>query len=314
MIRVLMFDLGGTLVDDQLKPLPHVPDALAAIAALRCADGKPLRSCLVSDYTMAPPQATVAQVRALFREYLAQLDQTGLRTWFEPVARRITLSTHAGRRKPAAAVFSKALARLQSKATLAECLLITENAAHAAAVRQKLGMQALLYGGAGTPAADFCDWRQAPALVAARLGLAAEAEPHQRVRDRLLALGVEPETIETAAAGRLRIRGRVWQPLAVPGHPELDGLCVAVPVDGECGPGPEGDAELVKLAQPGAKELAETTAFVHQLAEQGQIAGPAKGGAARGPSRGSLPGQASHAVETDAQGRRRLVRKRFSAF
>jgi FMN phosphatase YigB (HAD superfamily) len=49
MIRVVIFDLGMTLIDGNRRPYPHVEDALRAIARLRTADGKPLRSCLVSD-------------------------------------------------------------------------------------------------------------------------------------------------------------------------------------------------------------------------------------------------------------------------
>src|SRR5262249_19065641 len=58
MIRVVMFDLGGTLVDNDRRPFPHITDALTAIVAFKTADGKPLRSCLVSDYTMPEPPAT----------------------------------------------------------------------------------------------------------------------------------------------------------------------------------------------------------------------------------------------------------------
>ncbi len=85
MIRVVMFDLGMTLVDGERHPFPHVTDALTAIADFKTGDGKPLRSCLVSDFTMPTKPVTDAKVTALFEEYLAILDQTGLRRFFEPV-------------------------------------------------------------------------------------------------------------------------------------------------------------------------------------------------------------------------------------
>ncbi len=85
MLRIVLFDLGATLVDEQRRPFPHVPEALAAIAALRTADGRPLRSGLVSDFDLPAPPPTAAKVRALFEQYLALLETTGLRPAFEPV-------------------------------------------------------------------------------------------------------------------------------------------------------------------------------------------------------------------------------------
>ena len=94
-----MLDLGETLVHGN-EVLPHVSEALAAIAGMRTADGAPVESCLVSDYTMPSPPVTPAKIAAIFDEYLSLLVDFGLKELFEPVERRITLSTHAGYRKP----------------------------------------------------------------------------------------------------------------------------------------------------------------------------------------------------------------------
>ena len=51
MIRVLMFDLGMTLLDANDRPFPHVTDALSALAS------RPVKSCLISDFDMTPPRA-----------------------------------------------------------------------------------------------------------------------------------------------------------------------------------------------------------------------------------------------------------------
>ena len=128
MIRVVMFDLGETLVDANRRPFPHVREALTALGGFRTADSGPLSSCLVSDYTMVVPPITRDKIRPVFEEYIAILDATALREFFEPVDERVTLSTHVGVGKPDRAVFEMALHRLRSKATLQECLFITENA------------------------------------------------------------------------------------------------------------------------------------------------------------------------------------------
>ena len=61
MIRVLILDLGGTLVAGE-SALPHVPEALAALDELDGATGEPLDVVLVSDFHAAwhGPQALAA--------------------------------------------------------------------------------------------------------------------------------------------------------------------------------------------------------------------------------------------------------------
>jgi hypothetical protein len=134
-----------------------VAEALSALAELDSSTGQPLKMALVSDFSRAEPP-TPAGVQARFDEYLAILGRAGLRALFEPVDKRVTLSTHAGVRKPDRRVYEMALRRLGSSADLADCLSITENAAHVAACRA-LGMRALQFG------VDFDDWSKAPALV-----------------------------------------------------------------------------------------------------------------------------------------------------
>jgi beta-phosphoglucomutase-like phosphatase (HAD superfamily) len=158
MVRVVLLDLGGTLVGPD-GPFPHVPDALAALNQLDGSTGEPLATALVSDFPAADPP-TPAGVERRFAEYLALLDGFGLRGFFEPVEQRVTLSTQAGVQKPDRRVYELALRRLGTDAMLADCLVITEDAAHVAACRA-LGMQALQFG------ADFDDWSQAPRLVRA---------------------------------------------------------------------------------------------------------------------------------------------------
>lgn len=304
MIRVVIFDLGQTLIDEHNRPFAHVPEALTAIAGFRTADSKPLKSCLVSDFKMVTRPITAAKVRPAFEEYLAVLSGAGLRDFFEPVAKRVTLSTHVGVNKPDRAIFTKALSRLQSRATLAECLFITENADHVRAARQTLGMIALQFKAPGATRFDFDDWSQAPALIAHIV------DPHQpdnlrgAVQAHLAAHGVETVSAQAVGtSGKVRVAGQVWHKVSVPGHPELGDVHVAVPVEGELTRGSKGELAGTLAKQPSKEQLAEARAFVGSLATHGQIAS-AGGGAAR---------DATHAIEIDAQGRRKLVRKRFSA-
>ena len=299
MIRVVMFDLGLTLLDANAQPFPHVREALAAIAGFEADDGKPLRSCLVSDVAMPAPPVTPAKVRAAFDDYLRVLDDSGLRPLFEPVQRRVTLSVQAGATKPARAVFETALRRLRVRAALDECLFITENGAHAEAVRQ-WGMAALWFRAAGESAFDFDDWSQAPALIAQRVAPDRDANAHAAIRAHLAARGVEVATIAPAGAdGARAVSGRVWQTLpGAQGEP----LHVPVPVSASVHAGPDG-ALRSRVATPTPEAIAEAANFAHSLAAHGQIA---EGEA--------VDGDATHAIDVDAQGRRKLVRRRFKAF
>ena len=257
MIRVVMFDLGATLVDEQLHPFAHVPEALAAIASFKTSDGKALRTCLVSDFDLAELPATPAKVRAIFQRYLGLLDQTGLRAHFEPVQRRVTLSTHAGQRKPARAVFEAALRRLRIDATLEECLLVTEDAGHIKAVQKLLGMATLQFSGGqpGPGPGHFDDWSQAPALIAHLVAAQSDANMHAAIKAHLAAQGIEGAAVERSGRG-YRASGQVWHRLKVSGAADLDGVHVAVPVAGLVLQGPRG-ALRCKLAAPTQAQVAK---------------------------------------------------------
>jgi hypothetical protein len=93
MIRVVMFDLGGTLVDNDRRPFPHVTDALTAIAAFKTADGKLLRSCLVSDYTMPEPVSRLALAVAVaiyWEQDIYAREETFLSATWRRLRRKIT--------------------------------------------------------------------------------------------------------------------------------------------------------------------------------------------------------------------------------
>jgi hypothetical protein len=308
MIKVVLFDLGLTLVTAQQKPFAHVSEALAAIQGLHTAAGTPLRSALVSDFDLVAPPPTAAKIAPVFANFLALLTATGLRDLFEPTARRVTLSTHVGVMKPARAVFDKALSRLQIKATLAECLFITEDPVHIAAARV-LGLYALRFaspGSTGAGQADFSDWSQAPALVTHLLGAVSDANLHAAINVHLAAQGVNVGQVQNTGVGRTyQVHGHTWHTVTVPGHSALKAVQVEVPVVAQVTRDPHGGL-LAKLPTSNTTAVAEATAFVANLAAHGQIEGLGA------PARNGTP--PTHQIQTDQQGRSKLVRKRFTVF
>src|SRR5262249_39156983 len=162
------------------------------------------------------------------------LDQTGLRAFFEPVKKRVTLSTHAGVAKPDRRIFETALQRLGAKVPLEECLFITEDAGHIKDAREKLKMQTLQFGSAGAGRGD------APALIANLVAPGQAANSHAAIKAHLAAKGVDLVHAEPAGSDRMTVSGQVWLPISVPGLEDLQHVHVAIPVQGEVTRGPKG--------------------------------------------------------------------------
>ncbi len=242
MIRVLLLDLGGTLVDANAgAPLPGVVDALSALSKFETADGEPLQLALVSDFTMAPVGASRADVDRIVRDYLALLDGFGLRRFFRPVDRHVTLSTQAGVNKPDRAVYELALTRLGTPARIADCLSITEDAAHVAACK-RLGMKALQFG------TDFTDWLDAPFLIRRLVARASTVDAAAVLGPWLAARGLRLVAVQSATAAKVTAAVRKGPGAEVPIAVRFDATGRVVVDDGD--------------------------AFLHSLVASGQAAPP----------------------------------------
>ena len=282
MVKVVLFDLGDTLADGA-RPFPYVPQALSAIRRFTTASGAPLDTALVSDFTM-PAAPAPARVAAIFADYLNELDRLGLRGFFEPVERHVTLSTHAGVTKPDRHVYEVALSRLRSDARLADCLSVTENAGHIAACRD-LGMQTLQFG------TDFTDWSEFALLVRHQLD-PADADNTLLALTPWLAGHTDVRIVDiggpvSARSARIHVRR------SAQGEP----LPAVVTFD------PTGRVDTMDVDDHGS-DPDEREIFERSLREHGQLAEA---------DAEELPPGATHRVETDEKGEPTIVRERFSA-
>ena len=149
MTRVILFDLGDTLeINDVLRP--GAIETLTALRGLRDADGDPVALGLVSDFVMPQHPSEIPSIR---RQYLDILDALGIRSFFEPVDERVTLSTEVGVGKPDARVFRAAIDKIHPGAHYHTAIFITENAHHVDAARQ-LGLSAILVRAPGQPVGE----------------------------------------------------------------------------------------------------------------------------------------------------------------
>ena len=281
MVEVVLFDLGDTLVDGA-QPFAHVPEALTAVRQFTSASGAPVGCALVSDFTMAATP-TSAEVDEIVAEYLDLLAGFGLRRFFEPVERCVTLSTHAGVRKPDRRVYELALDRLGGGAQLTDCLCVTENAQHISACRT-LGMRTLQFG------VDFTEWAEFPLLVR---HLIDPADAHNTfvALEVWLAAHTEVRIVEipgpvSAQTARIDVRP------AAGGAPQP----ATVTFDSA--------GRVTQLTTNDDRPGPEEQLFEESLREHGQLA--------EGDSE-ELPPGATHQVQTDEDGRKVIRRKRFSA-
>ena len=291
MSRVLLLDLGETLVHD-LTVLPNVPQALAAIAEFKGDNGKPLQRALVSDTDMPSPPPTPAKVQPIFNGYVATLDALALRSFFDPVAKHVTLSAHAGVFKPDREVFTLALKRLGVKTTLTECVFVTENSDHIRHCREELGMKALQFG------KDFTDWADGPLALStmvapAAVNLEAALQPWASARrlDGVALLQERP--------GLVYAQAQMWVPISGHDLGEAEGVHVPLPVRIDLPTDAHGRI-TPRLGRPSPEDVKEAASYLKGLVARGEI------GNATGPL-------ATHTIETDAAGRRRLKRRGFKS-
>jgi FMN phosphatase YigB (HAD superfamily) len=151
-MKVILFDLGNTLENTQSGGLlPGALKTLKAIQEMKSADGSPAVLALVSDFGDIP--ATPAQIDASLQEYLEIIGDLGIRKFFEPVSKRITLSTQAGATKPSKAIFGSAIKKIGSQLKFGDVMFITENKSHVTVARG-LGMKCVHFKGPGETNGD----------------------------------------------------------------------------------------------------------------------------------------------------------------
>ena len=164
----MLFDLGNTLESDDVL-LPGALETLTQIAEMTDDAGRAVLLGLISDFT---PATTPEQIPAIQAEYYDIIGRLGIRSFFEPVAERVTLSTEVGVGKPDPAIFRRAIEKLDPAASFADALFVTENLAHVRAAR-RLGMRAVHFRGPGQSTGDISSLPDLVPLVRDFIGASA---------------------------------------------------------------------------------------------------------------------------------------------
>ncbi len=148
-MKVVLFDLGKTL-EDQDVLLPGARETLQAIRGMRDSSGEAAVSALVSDFDMPDDPEQIPGIR---QRYFEILDGLGIRSFFEPVADRVTLSSEVGVRKPDEKIFRAVIEKIDEDLGFRDVVFITENRGHVIEAR-RLGMRAIHFKGPGQNTGD----------------------------------------------------------------------------------------------------------------------------------------------------------------
>lgn len=300
MVRILMLDLGGTLIDQGNYVFPYVQETLETLQGFETEAHEQLSLCLISDYYMPTPQRTV---QTLFQEYVTLLKSVDLARFFEPVEQHVTLSAHAGVNKPDRPIFELAIQRLGRTADFDECIFITENAGHIEACRA-LGMKTLQFDESGSEG-DFSDWSEAPLLIAQMVNSKNGSNLEKALRLRLsVAHDVEVITItDRSEDGTIRAQAKMWHPLSTTEAGGESISQVTLPVDVEIDMDPQGRVLAVKSRQPDKEQADEAAHYIKTLDANKQIS--------RKP--GPLSAGETHRETVNEKGEKRIKRERFSS-
>ena len=303
MIKLALFDLGETLLHGT-TPFPHAITALEAISRLHTRAGQPLVLGLVSDFLPADSPATEAKITAREQEYRNILVGARLSEFFEPFSSRVTLSTRAGVNKPDRRIFELAVKRSGVDASLDECAFTTEDADHLAKCKE-FGMVVIRFGTEPGLTPAFSNWSDAPRSFA---GLLGPIDAHNQAVVTAAELSARHHLfgfIPAAPAQGSEYRGQARKLIELkdPKLGDLDGVFAELPTDVIVSLGEDQRVANVAATSPGKDEVADAVNFVAGLAKAGKIAIPGQ------PATG-----ATHAVEQDDHGRKRLVRRHYSAY
>ena len=134
-MRMVLFDLGDTL-EDSGRLRTGAQETLTALT------GESVMLGLLSDFDMPADPSDTVEIADIRERYLAILDDVGIRTFFQPQDRRVTLSTEVGVLKPDPATFRTAIAKADPTLAFDDVLFVTENTRHVRAART-LGLLAV---------------------------------------------------------------------------------------------------------------------------------------------------------------------------
>ena len=300
MIDFLLFELEKTLVDSQGKVVAHVIDALKTMKSFRLdTTGKCPVMCLICEGS-----ADRNAVDDKLAELGSRLETLGINGFFNPVGQRVTLIEDEDVQRFDRHLFETALSQSKSDATPDQCVFFTGDPDVARAARS-LTIKTLEFSPHQDGGIDFSDWLESPLLVAKIVGsnrlkntevaLRAYLAATENIDLISLTASTDPDTFLGSSS--------TWHPITSEKLRDLSGINVKLSAEIRVQLDASGKVKTVERTGPGPSDKEEAAHFVESLSTHGQIASESS----------VASGNATHEISTDSEGRRYLVRKRFTA-
>jgi|SRR3954466_7586351 len=143
-MKIVLFDLGDTLEHNDTL-LPGAFETLSNIKKINDDQNQPVILALISDFL---PAKSPDEIEAVKKKYYNILDNLGIRSFFEPVNERVTLSTEINVNKPNEEIFRYAIDKISKGLSFKEVIYITENRDHVTATN-KMGINGIHFKGPG---------------------------------------------------------------------------------------------------------------------------------------------------------------------
>jgi hypothetical protein len=299
MIRFLLFELEKTLVDGQGKVVAHVIGALKTMKSFRMDTGERPVMCLICEGS-----ADRNAVDDKFAEMGSRLQTLGLNSFFDPIRQRVTLIEDGHVQRFDRHLFETVLSQSKSDATPDQCVFFTGDPDVARAARS-LSIKTLALTPYQDARMDFTDWLESPLLVAKIVGSNRLKNTEVALRAYLAATESIDLVSLTATTDPDTFLGNssTWQPITSEKLRDMSGINVKLPAEIRVKLDASGKVKTVERTGPAPSDREEAAHFVESLLVHGQIASES----------GLAPGDATHEIRTDSEGRRYLVRKRFTA-
>lgn len=294
-IKLILFDLGGTLVHDSAR-LPYVREALMVISRFSTSSGEKVKLGVVCEGRSRPEPGIDRS-----EEFAGLLKATALDEFFRPLARSVTVWSGARGMQPDHSVF--AVAAQHWGTTPQETLFVGASLTSLRDVSH--------YGpaivGFGTPqpgVPSFSTWLEGPTRIAHIITPAQDRNFEKALAFQLqLTRGISNFKCLFKEHGIFRGRGSQLMPLHDSALKNLNGVYSSITSDVAVTCDADGNIVSVQTPAPTKADLDEAILHVLNLVSQKQLSSC---------SAVTTP-QTTHAVESDAKGRRIIVRQRYSA-
>ncbi len=301
MVRFLVFELENTLIKTTGDVFSNAREALRVFQGFKTDRGDNLPLCLLSADSTSWSGAGTGP----FDRLVSRLETLGLRNFFDPVGQRVTIGLEAGAQIVDKRLFEVVLLRSQAGARLDNGVFVSgmEDAVRAA---RTMNIRTFQFSPEQTGNGDsFSDWTEAPLLVANLFEVAkmknreVAVRFHLSARENLDVTSLRPTTRADTLEGTVNS----WEPISSETFKELDGVNVKLPVKITVELDLSGRIRSLEQTRPLPEDQEEAKHFLESLVRHGQVA------TEDGPGLDT----ATHEISTDRQGKRYLVRKRFSA-